>query len=127
MALRDDVLAVLNALCEGTGVSEDADGDFRVLLGELPLWVRLFDDTQAVCVFCPLATEVPLSPDVAKFLREMCKSFVVFRVLWEDEEIILRADLAATPFVPGQLQRIVEDFEKVVAEIAPQAREWSRS
>ena len=127
MALRDDVLLALNALCEGTGVSEDADGDFRVVLDEDPLWVRVFTDTEAVCVFGSLAAEVPLSPDVREFLRTLCDSFVVFRLVWDDGHIILRADLAATPFVPAQLQRILEDFEKVAAEVAPQAQEWSRS
>lgn len=126
MALRDEVLAVLNALCEGAGVSEDADGDFVVALDDNPLWVRVFSDSEAVCVFGSLATEVPLSPDVREFLRTLCDSYVVFRLVWDDGDIILRADLAATPFVPAQLQRILEDFEKVAAEVAPQAQEWSR-
>ena len=127
MGLRDDVLDVLNAVCEGSGVSADDEGDISVLLGDDPLWVRVFDEPPTVCVFCQLATEVPLSPDVTEFLHDTCRLFVVFRVLWENEQIILRADLSASPFVPGQLQRIVEDFEKVVAELAPRAREWSRS
>lgn len=127
MVLRDEVFAVLNALCEGAGVSEDDDGDFRVVLNEDPLWVRVFGDTEAVCVFGALATDVPLSPDVREFLRTVCDSFVVFRLVWDDGHIILRADLAATPFVPAQLQRILEDFAQVAAEVAPQAQEWSRS
>lgn len=127
MTLRDEVLAVLNALCEGSGVSEDSEGDFKVLLGEVPLWVRVLEDTAAVYVFSTVATDVPRSPDVDEFLHDLCKSYAVFRVLWEEEEIFLRADLLATPFVPGQLQRILEEFEGVAAEVAPVAREWSRS
>jgi hypothetical protein len=72
MALRDDVLTVLNALCEEAGVCEDSGGDFAV-----------------------------------------------------DGQVILRADLAASPFVPAQLQRILEDFDGVLAEVPPLAQECS--
>ncbi|MCX5765614.1 MAG: YbjN domain-containing protein [Gemmatimonadetes bacterium] len=127
MTVHDEVLATLNALCEGAGVREDDDGDFRVVLGECTRWVRTIESPAAVYVFGSVATDVPRSAEVDEFLNDRNKSYVVFRALWEDEEIILRADLMAQPFVPGQLQVALEDFEQVAAELAPDACEWSRS
>ena len=67
------------------------------------------------------------SAPVSEFLLDTSKAYHVFRLFWEDDSIFLRADLAAVPFVPAQLQRIVEDFEKVAGQIAPEAQEWSVS
>ena len=125
MALREEVLGVLNALCEGTGVSEDKDGDFLVDLGPVPTWVRVVDDPGAIYVFRTVADDVPRTAAVDEFLHDVSKSYAVFRVLWENDAIFLRADLAATPFSPGQLQRILDDFDKVADEVTPDALEWS--
>jgi hypothetical protein len=127
VALRDDVRRVLNAIYEGKGVVEDPDGDFCVELGELPRWVRIVEKPDAVCVFGFLAFEVPRSTEVEQFLHDTNRSCVMFRTFWEDDGILLRVDLMASPLVPGQLQTALEDFERVAASIGPKAQEWSVS
>ena len=98
MALRDDVLGVLNALCEGSGVSEYADGDLGILLGDVPLCVRVFDDPETVCVFCQLATKVPLSPEVTEFLHDTSRVSGRARVRWAVKKSRVRS---------GQLLRVL--------------------
>jgi len=50
MAVREEVSATLDALCERLGVSEDSDGDFAVVLGEVPRWVQIYDEPAARAV-----------------------------------------------------------------------------
>jgi hypothetical protein len=126
MSLRDKVLATLNALCENAGVTEDENGDLRVVLGRAPCWVRVYDEPAAVSVFCSVAVDVPRSRDVDQFVNHRNRAYVLFRTFWENEEIVLRADLMGTPFVPLQLQIALENFEKVADELAPEASAWSR-
>lgn len=125
MALRDEVRRVLDATCEGKGVSEDDDGDFCVVLAELPRWVRIMHDPDTVSVFGYLAFEVPRTAAVEQFIHDTNKEYVVFRTFWDNENITLRVDLMARPLVPSQLQAALEDFEKVAAELAPEAQVWS--
>lgn len=124
-ALRGEVLDVLNALCEGSGVTEDKDGDFLVDLGAPAVCARVVEEPGAIFVYRSLADDVPRTSAVDEFLHDQSKEFVVFRLIWENKAIFLRADLAAAPFSPGQLQRILEDFDIVAGEVAPLAQEWS--
>jgi len=126
MALRDEVLVMLNALYEGTGVSEDCDGDFKVDLGERLCWVRVYDEPPTLSVFAPVANEIAPGPHIDEKLRELNNALVVFRALWEEEHILLRADLMATPLVALQLQRVLDDFTAVAAELAEETQAWSR-
>jgi hypothetical protein len=127
MPLRDEVREVLNTLCEGSGVTEDGDTDFQVHLHAEPIWVRVFESLGLVCVFRSVATDVPRSPSVDAFLADTCKELIVFRALWDEGDIILRADLAAAPFCPRQFQRVLDDFGNAAEELAPEAREWSEA
>lgn len=126
MALRDDVFAMLTALYEGTGVTEDSDGDFEVDLGEQTCWVRVVDDPPMLSVFAPVANEIPSGPHIAEKLGEINGALVIFRALWEQEHIVLRADLIAAPLVALQLQRVLDDFSAVAAELAEETQAWSR-
>ena len=50
----------------------------------------------------------------------------MFRALWEEEQVVLRADLMAAPLVAGQLQTVLDDFSSVAAQLAEEAQSWSR-
>lgn len=128
MTVREEVSATLDALCEGAGVSEDSDGDFAVALGEVPRWVRVYDEpaATAVAVFGTVAFDIEPSPALGEFLNEYNCARVFFRAFCVEEEIILRADLMATPFVPAQLQVALEDFDRMAGELAAGVREFSR-
>lgn len=126
MGLRDEVLALLNVLFERNGVAEDPDGDFEVDLGERTCWVRVYDKPAAITVFAPVAADVPRGQTVDDSLLEFNRTFILFRAFWEEEQVVLRADLIAAPLVAQQLQTVLDDFSSVAGQLAEESQAWSR-
>jgi len=125
MALRDDVFAMLNALYEGAGVEEDSDGDFIVDLGEWVVWVRVHENPQTLTIFTPVASAVPGGPHIDDNLSRINRAYVVFRALWEEEYLLLRADLVAAPLIATQLQEVLDNFGAVAEELREDALSWA--
>jgi hypothetical protein len=126
-SLRDQVGEILDNLCESTGIAEHVDGDFRVHLGDTPVWVRIYESPAAVSVFRAVAQEVPRSAELDELLHDHNAGYVVFRAFWEDDSVFLRADVPARPVVASLLQYVLETFDAEAKTLEMEMREWSGS
>lgn len=118
MSLHERVRHVLNALCEGNGVFEWEDHDFEIWLDSLPLFVRTYESPPAITIYQGVAHSLPQSLELSKLLNSLNTTRYVFRALWEDDCVLLRADIPAEPFSPSHLQLILETFEAEAAALA---------
>lgn len=126
MSLHERVRHALNSLCEGNGVIECEDRDFEIWLDSLPLFVRTYESPPAVTVYQGVAPGLRQSLDLSKLLNRRNATHCVFRALWEDDCVLLRADIPAEPFSPGHLQHIIESFKIEADALAQELADWSR-
>lgn len=122
--LRDSVRSVLDSLLEGEGLVEVIHGDFEVALGEAPVWVRVHESPGAVSIYRQVGDDMPLSPELSDKIQNLNIRFVVFRVIWEDESVFLRADLPAKPFSSDHLQYVLETFDAEAESLTSELAEW---
>ncbi len=124
MTIQERVAEILNALSEGTGVTETDNEDFELLLDDFPIWVRTYETPPAITLYREIAQDVPRSWAFSEKVHDENARCIVFRVIWEDDDVFLRADIPAEPLSPAQLQYILETFEAQAIEIASDISEW---
>ena len=123
-AMRVQVRSILDALCEGTGVREFNEEDFEVSLDEYPIFVRALEQPPAVMMYREVADELPCSAAMTRMLNEHNATHILFRGTWEDKSVFIRADIPAEPLVAGQLQLVLESFEKETELLAAKLEDW---
>lgn len=111
VTLHDGVLCTLNALCEKTGIFVDSDGEIEVSLGHIPVWVRVHESPGAISIYRRVVRNAPDLAELCEKLNDLNDRLVLFRVVWRDEKLFLRADLPAAPFSAEHLQVVLENFE----------------
>ena len=126
MSLHERVRHVLNSLCEGIGVIEWEDHDFEIWLDSLPLFVRTYESPPAIAVYQGVAHSLTQSLELSKLLNHRNATYCVFRALWEDDCVYLRADIPAEPFSARQLQFILEGFEAEAEALAVDLSDFAR-
>ena len=124
MTIQEQVGEILSVLCEGTGVTENDDEDFEVLLDEFPIWVRTYETPPAITVYREIARDVPRSPALLDKVNDENARYILFRVFWEDGSVFLRADIPAEPLFARQLQIVIETFEREAQSLAKALRSW---
>ena len=124
MTIQERVREILDALCEGTGVTETDDDDFEVLLDEFPIWVRTYETPPAITLYREIADDVPRCPALLEKMHDENARFIVFRIIWEDDSLFLRADVPAAPVCAGQLQHVLETFEVEAEAFAATLKDW---
>ncbi len=125
MTIQERVGEILNALCERTGVAEADDEDFEVLLDDFPIWVRTHETPPAIQLYREIAQDVPRSRALFERVHEENSLYIVFRVIWEDGSVFLRADIPAEPICTGQLQHVLESFDDEATAVAVNLADWS--
>lgn len=110
LAIRARVGAILDALCEGSGVTEDEGEEFEVRLADWPMRVRAYESPPVVSIYAELAGGLPCSAALLDRLHDHNRHYLVFRVFWEDGSVLLRADVPAEPLSAGLLQSVLESF-----------------
>lgn len=103
MTIQERIGEILNALCEGTGVTESDDEDFEVLLDDFPIWVRTYETSPAITLYREIARDVLRSPALSDKVNDENARYIVFRIFWEDGSVFLRADIPAEPVCAGQI------------------------
>ena len=126
MLIQERVREILNALCEGTGVTETDNEDFEVLLDEFPIWVRTYETPPAITLYREIAQDVPRSWELSEKVHVENARYIVFRIIWEDDSVFLRADIPAEPICAGQLQHVLETFEAEAEALALDFPDWRR-
>ncbi|MCX5765608.1 MAG: YbjN domain-containing protein [Gemmatimonadetes bacterium] len=126
MSLRSEVLQTLNAICEGAGVTARYDCDIEIAMGEATLFVRIFEEKNTLCIYQYIANNVTRTFEVDEFLHDVCRDYILYRAFWEADQIILRVDLLAKPFVPAHFQHALDTFAEYSAAVAPEAQGWSK-
>lgn len=90
MTIQERVSELLNALCEGTGVTETDNEDIEVLF-----YVRTYETPPAITLYREIAQDVPRSWALSEKVHDENARHIVFRIIWEDESVSLRADVCA--------------------------------
>ncbi len=126
MTIKERIGEILIALCEGTGVTENSDEDFEVMLDEFPIWVRTYETPPAITLYREIARDVTRSPALLDKVNDENARYIVFRVFWEEESVFLRADIPAEPVVAGLLQHVLEMFEAEATALACKLSDWPR-
>lgn len=118
-------MEILSVLCEGTGITENDDEDFEVVLDEFPIWVRTYETPPAITVYREIARDVQRSAALLDKVNDENARYILFRVFWEDGSVFLRADIPAEPICSGQLQHVLETFEAEAVAFAATLAKWS--
>ena len=126
MTIQERVGEILSALCEGTGVTENDDEDFEVLLDEFPIWVRTYETPPAITLYREIARDVTRSPALLDKVNDENARYILFRVFWEDGSVFLRADISGEPIVAGQVQHVLETFDSEAEALAKEFADWPR-
>jgi len=126
MTIQERVGEILNALCEGTGVTESDDEDFEVLLDDFPIWVRTYETPPAITLYRAIAEDVPCTRALSNKVHDENLRRIVFRIIWENGDVFLRADIPAEPVCAGQLQHVLETFDAEATALAVNLSDWPR-
>ena len=125
MTLQERVWEILNALCESTGVNETDNEDIEVLLDDYPIYVRTYETPPAITLYRAIAEDVTRTRALSNKVHDENARRIVFRIIWENGDIFLRADIPAEPVCAGQLQHVLETFEAEAECLAEELAKWT--
>lgn len=125
MTIQERVSEILNALCEGRGVTETDNKDFEVLLDDFPIFVRTHETPPAITLYREIAGDLPRTQALSDKVHDENARYIVFRIIWEEHSVFLRADIPGQPVCAGQIQHLLETFDAEAVAVAGTLAEWS--